>query len=113
MHELTLTQNILSIVLEKAREAKAGKVTRVNLAIGELSGVVDECVRFYFDFLSRNTIAAQADLTFRHHKVELRCQNCSFTFSPRKNDWSCPNCHRQQAEVISGRECYIDSIEVE
>jgi len=113
MHELSITQNILSIALEKAGEARAARVTRINLALGELSGIASDCVRFYFDFLSKNTIAARADLAFEHRPIELRCHNCRATFSPGKTDWSCPKCHQRKAELVSGRECYIDSIEVE
>lgn len=113
MHELSITQNILDITLEKAKEAGANKVIKINLTIGELSGIVDDCVLFYFDFLNKDTIAAQAELSFHHLPTQLRCRNCNAIFSPNKLDWSCPNCHKQQAEIVSGRECYVNSIEVE
>ena len=113
MHELSITQSILSIALEKAKEAQANRVIKINLFIGELSGFVDECVQFYFDFLSKDTIAAQASLCFNHSPTKLRCRNCATTFSPSNPDWTCPNCREQKIEIISGRECYVDSIEVE
>ena len=113
MHELSITQNILSIVLKKAEGARAKRVTKINLTFGELSGIVDDCVRFYFDFLSKNTIASQAEIAFNHQPIELRCGNCQATFSPRETDWSCPKCHQRKAELVTGRECYVDSIEVE
>ncbi len=113
MHELSITQSILSITLEKAEEARANKVTRVNLTLGELSGMVDESIRFCFGFLSKDTPAAQADLAFRHQPIKLRCRNCEATFLPGKSDWSCPECRQKKTEIVSGRECYVDSIEVE
>ncbi len=48
MHELSITQSILSIVLEQTEAARANKITRINLTIGELAGIVGECVEFYF-----------------------------------------------------------------
>ena len=113
MHELGITQSILSIALEKANEAQASKITKINLVIGELSGVVDECVQFYFDFLSKDTIAAEASLSFERTPNKLRCRNCDTVFSPNDLDWACPNCHEAKIEIISGRECRIESIEVE
>ncbi len=113
MHELSITQNILSTALEKASEAKAGKIIKVNLIIGELSGVVDECVQVCFDLLSKGTIAAKASLSFEKIPTQLRCRNCAATFSPDTPGWTCPNCGELRIEIISGRECYIDSIEVE
>lgn len=55
MHELSITQSMLDIVLDQAKTADAKKVTKINLVIGELSGVVSDCVQFYFDFLKRVT----------------------------------------------------------
>jgi len=113
MHELGITQNILSITLEKANAVQAKQVTKINLTIGELSGIVDECVRFYFDFLSKDTIAAEASLCFYQPPIQLQCRNCATTFRPNNLNWACPNCQEQKIEIISGRECYVDSIEVE
>ena len=113
MHELSITQNILSIALEQAKAAQASKITKISLTIGELSGIVDECVQFYFDLLSKDTIAAEASLCFDRPPTKLRCRNCSSTFSPDDLDWACPNCREQKVEIVSGRECYVSSIEVD
>jgi len=113
MHELGITQSILSIALEKANEAQASKITRINLIIGELSGIVDDCVQFYFDLLSKDTIAAEASLSFERTPNKLRCRNCATVFSPNELDWTCPNCRQANVDIISGRECRIESIEVE
>jgi len=113
LHEFSITQSILSIALEKANSAKASRISRINIVIGELSSIVDECVQFYFDFLGKDTIAAQATLSFQHPPVRLRCRNCTTIFSPDSLDWACPNCHESKIEIISGRECHVESIEVE
>ena len=113
MHEFGITQNILSIALEKATTANASQISKINLVTGELAGIVDECVEFYFDFLSKDTIAAQASLSFHHPPTQLRCRNCATVFSPDNLVWTCPDCHEQATEIISGRECYVESIEVD
>jgi hydrogenase nickel incorporation protein HypA/HybF len=113
MHEASITESMLSLALEKAREAKADKITRINLVVGELSGVVGDCVQFYFDFLSKGTIAGGAKLSFETKPTQLRCRKCEKVFSPREQDWACPDCREAGIEIISGRECYMESIEVE
>jgi Zn finger protein HypA/HybF involved in hydrogenase expression len=40
MHELGVTQAILEVVLKHAREAGAGRVQRIHLVVGDLSGPV-------------------------------------------------------------------------
>jgi hydrogenase nickel incorporation protein HypA/HybF len=113
MHEFSITESILSLALEKAGEAKAGRITRINLVVGELSGVVSDCVQFYFDTVSKNTIAGGAELAFETRPTKLRCRKCQNVFIPKDSEWSCPDCREAGIEIVSGRECYMESIEVE
>jgi hydrogenase nickel incorporation protein HypA/HybF len=113
MHELGITENIVNITLAKADEAQASKVLRINLVVGELSGFVADCIQFYFDTLSKDTIAQGAALHFETVPAQLRCRNCSGIFNPRDTLWSCPKCGSQSVEIFKGRELYIESVEVE
>ncbi len=113
MHELSVTQGVLDIALEKAKEVRASRITGINLVIGEMSSIVDDCVQFYFDFLSKDSIAHDARLSFNRIPMQVRCRSCGLSFSPDKSIWSCPRCSKWEVEVIAGQEFYIDSIEVE
>ena len=113
MHEFSITESILNLALEKANEAGASKITGINLVIGEMSGIVSDCVQFYFEALSRDTIASGAKLSFETKPTRVRCQKCQSAFTPKDGDWSCPECHELSIEIVSGRECQMDSIEVE
>ena len=92
MHELSITQEILNITLEKAKEAQATKIKEINLVIGEMSGIVDDCIQFYFDFLSKDSIASGASLSFKRIPMQVRCRQCQFSFSPDDLQWVCPQC---------------------
>ena len=113
MHELSVTQSMLDLVLEEAKKSQAQRIRKINLVLGEMSGIVDECVDFYFDFLSKDTIASGATLSFRTVPMRVRCRNCGEVFTPKEFDWACPKCQESGAEVIAGNELYIESIEVE
>jgi hydrogenase nickel incorporation protein HypA/HybF len=113
MHEYNITESMLSLAIEKAREAQAAKITRINLVLGELSGVVGECVRQYFEILGRDTIADGAALCFEMKPTLLRCRKCEKEFSLADHKWACPDCGEISVEIVSGRECYMESIEVE
>jgi hydrogenase nickel incorporation protein HypA/HybF len=113
LHELGITQNILQIALEHAEKAGAKHIRRINLVMGELSSVVDESVQFYFDFVSKDTPAAGAQLVFKKLPARFRCRSCGKEFAPRKEDWTCPACQSPGPEIVTGREFYMDSIEVE
>ena len=113
MHELSITQSIMSIALEQASAAKVNRITKINVTIGELTGIVDECVQFYFEIISRDTIAAGASLSFERPPAKLRCRQCAAEFSPGESEWLCPTCQQPNVEIVSGRECYVSSLEVE
>ncbi len=113
MHEYSITESMLKLALEKAGDAGAAKITRINLIIGEMSGVVGDCVRFYFDAISRDTIANGARLDFKIIPTTVRCLKCKTVFAPKDGDWSCPDCRELGIEIVTGRECHMESIEVE
>ncbi len=113
MHELSITEDILRISLEHAGRAGAKRITDIHLVVGELSGVVDDSIQFYMDFLSPNTLAAGARLDFRHIHTRLRCRQCGREFEPQGMDWNCPTCQSLGGEIVAGKEFYVESIEVE
>lgn len=113
MHELSITQSILSIALEHAQASRAKRITRIDLTIGELSNIVKQHVEYYFELLSRDTIAARAVLCFNRPPTRLRCRNCGTVFSPNDLNWSCPGCRKLKVEIVSGQECYISSMEID
>ncbi|RLC87318.1 MAG: hydrogenase maturation nickel metallochaperone HypA [Chloroflexi bacterium] len=113
MHELAVTQSMLDLALEYAGRAGAQRITRINLVVGELSGIVDDCVQFYFDFVSKGTLAEGAQLAFERQPARLRCRACGHEFTLQDGNWACPVCQAQGGEIIAGREFYMESIEVE
>ena len=51
MHEQSIVESLLAIAIENAEKAKVSRILRIYLVVGDLSGVVDEAVEFYFSFL--------------------------------------------------------------
>jgi hydrogenase nickel incorporation protein HypA/HybF len=113
VHELAITQNILNTVLDEAKAAKAKSIIDINLVVGELSGVVTDSVEFYFDILKKDTIARDAKFNFTLTPARFRCRDCLNEFSTGDSYWTCPNCEGINIELVEGRDCYIESIEVE
>lgn len=113
MHEQSIAESLLILALEKAEKAKAKKILKIHVVAGELTGILEETLSSYFGSISKNTIAAEASLVFIHRPIQLRCRNCSTIFLPEKLNFYCPNCGEQQPEIISGRELYVDNMEIE
>jgi hydrogenase nickel incorporation protein HypA/HybF len=112
MHEMSVTESMLDVVLRHAERNRASKVTRINMVLGELSTVVPESVQFYFDMIGKDTIAEGAQLDFRRTKLMAKCEGCGEEFEVVEYDFTCPACGGTKTEIISGREFQVESIEI-
>jgi hydrogenase nickel incorporation protein HypA/HybF len=112
MHELAITEDMLSLVLSEARKHDAQKVNRVQLRIGEMTGIVGDSVRFYFEQISKDTIAEGAILSFDFVPAAARCRDCGHQFDIADFVWSCPKCHSLNIDIVAGNELYLESLEV-
>ena len=114
MHELPATQGLLDVALKAAREAGAGRIEAIDLVVGDLTSFVDDSIQFYFDIMSRDTLAEGAVLRFRREPAEGECGECGHAFPVRPPvPRTCPKCDSLKLVVEGGREFYVDSIEVD
>jgi hydrogenase nickel incorporation protein HypA/HybF len=113
MHELGMTQRLMDLVLEKAEVAGATRVVRVNVAVGQSSGLVPDSIAFYFDYLKEGTIAEDAELHFRNIPTVLHCRECDLQFEVGRERWSCPKCRGMSVDRLQGGDSYLESLEVE
>lgn len=112
MHELSVTESLVSVVLRHAEMNKATEVTRINIVLGEMSTVMEESVRFYFEIIAKGTIAEKAELNFERRKLIGRCGGCGKEFEVVEFDFRCPDCEANDTEIVSGREFQVESIEI-
>lgn len=112
MHELSVVESMVSVVLRHAEKNRATRVTKINMVLGEVSSVMEEPVRFYFDIISKDTVAQGAELSFKRTPLEARCSDCGHEFRVVEFDFTCPECRGSETEVISGREFQVESIEI-
>ncbi|MEP0766139.1 MAG: hydrogenase maturation nickel metallochaperone HypA [Fimbriimonadia bacterium] len=113
MHELAATENLLRVVLDEAAKAKARKVTRISLQVGEWSSFVPDCIQFYLGIIAEGTPAEGASLEWETVPTRFECRECGATFGAGDGPIACPACAATRARLISGREFSIVSIEVD
>jgi hydrogenase nickel incorporation protein HypA/HybF len=114
MHELPVTQSILDVALEAGGKAHAGRITAIELVVGDLASIVDDSVQFYFEILSKGTIAEGAVLRFRREPAIATCGSCGHTFNASPPLLPvCPRCGSIQLSVTGGRSFYVESIDVD
>ena len=113
MHELAITQSMLDIVLKQAEKAKAKKITKINLVIGDMTGVVSDSVQFYLEFMTKGTVAEGAQVFVQKIPSKGQCRTCKAEFEIQPFDLVCPNCQEIGLNIISGKELFVESIEVD
>lgn len=84
MHEASITQALLDLVLAKAAEHHAARVNEVHVSVGALSTFIDESIELWWRALASDTIAAESRLIFRHDPSSADCYLESIDIEPEK-----------------------------
>ena len=56
MHELSITEHLLEDCLREAKRQNASRIRVIRLCIGELRGIVPDCIQIYLDMLATGKI---------------------------------------------------------
>lgn len=91
MHELPMVMDLLSLMQQTAKKNQLKKITQINIRIGELSDLVDDCIQLYFDTAAEGTVCENARLVFERDPAILRCTKCGREF-PHLHSFQCPDC---------------------
>jgi hydrogenase nickel incorporation protein HypA/HybF len=113
MHESTLAMNILEIVVDQAARAQAPAVLRVDLCVGEFAGVEATTLVSCFDMLAEGTLVEKARLEIERIPATGICNQCGAAASRQGRFFRCPVCETSTVRLVTGREMYVKSIEVE
>ncbi len=113
MHELSIAQSLLEIVLEESRKHGMTKVRVIRLQVGELAAVVPDSLLFCFEMISENTAACGAIIEIETVPVVARCSQCQLLFQVENHVFVCPECQVPVMELVSGRDLSVMSVEGE
>ncbi len=109
MHEYPITQHIIEISSDSAKD---NKVSKINLIMGDACGYLFESIELYFDLLSKGTACEGATISAEYTASKLCCRNCGELFIRQPFSFTCSVCGGEGAPTDIGREFYVKSIEV-
>lgn len=112
LHEIGVTESIVAVSIKHARSNKAKKIIKVNVALGEASGMLEHCIEFYWDLVTKDTEAEGSKVEFRKIALKAECGSCENTWNPSKMEMVCPKCGKSNGTIKEGAGISIDSIEV-
>ncbi|MGB4673713.1 MAG: hydrogenase maturation nickel metallochaperone HypA [Azovibrio sp.] len=113
MHEMSLAEGILQQVEDTARREGARQVRTVVLEIGALASIEVEALRFCFDAVTRNSLAAGATLEIQTLPGAGWCLPCGATVPITELYDPCPRCGSYQVQATAGTQMRIKEIEIE
>lgn len=113
MRELQIIHSIFDQVLRKVQEDGDNRVTRLQLALGELSELNPVSIQNQWQAISKGTLAEQAQVHIRLISAEVQCMACFQKYHPADKKILCPYCGSFGAKILTGEDCYLESIETE
>ncbi|MEK6776682.1 MAG: hydrogenase maturation nickel metallochaperone HypA [bacterium] len=112
MDGLTVTREILKQLIEKAQSEGASRITRIEIEVGELSGLDTKEIQTHFENLSQDTLAQGAKLSIIPIPLKVRCLSCSTEYNAGGFKMTCSHCGSISSELISGNELRVKEMEV-
>jgi hydrogenase nickel incorporation protein HypA/HybF len=113
MHEVSIMTEAVRMAAESAQAAGATRITALTLRVGSLSGADAEALRFAWDVVTEETMAAGAQLVIEPVQAVAWCSDCRQEFPLQRYLGECPRCHGVENELRCGRELEIGSVEIE
>jgi hydrogenase nickel incorporation protein HypA/HybF len=113
MHELPITQSICNLAVQEAQRVGAQRVCTIHIKMGEYTDYVPVIIQEYFNVVSEGTLAEGAQLEITRIPAVIRCKDCGGESRMQQFRLRCPQCGSRNTELITGKEFYIDSMEVE
>ena len=113
LHELSITEHLLDHCIREAGAQGASRIRVIRLCIGQLRGIVPDCIQVYLDMLSEGTIAEGARIEAEFPPVRVLCRDCGLEGEIAPHRLACPHCGSLKLKLLSGKEFYIKSMEVD
>ncbi|WP_034997568.1 hydrogenase maturation nickel metallochaperone HypA [Beijerinckia mobilis] len=112
MHELSLCESVVDVILENARLHDFRQVRRVRLSIGRFAGVETAALRFSFDVVVRGTLVEGAELDLVDEPGTAWCFDCGETVTLADRLDPCPRCGGTRLHPNGGMDVAIKDLEV-
>jgi hydrogenase nickel incorporation protein HypA/HybF len=113
MHELSIALSIVNIAVETLEKNGGGKVERLYLKLGKLSGVVKDALLFSWELACADTLLEGSCLVIEEIPIAVYCSVCN---ADRRleaaNNFFCPVCQNLAPQIVQGKELELTALEI-
>ena len=113
MHEVSLVESIVDLVVEERRKQPFARVRMIRLTVGALGHAEADALRFCFDVVTRGTVADGARLEIEIVPGLGWCPVCSQNVPIGQRFAACPVCDDGPLRLTAGDELRLSELEVE
>jgi hydrogenase nickel incorporation protein HypA/HybF len=111
MHEISLVNNIFRSLEEELEPAQYKGLKRIQLKIGELSGVEPVLLENAFLAYIEASDLADIKLDIKWLPTWVHCSSCNEPFTVLRHRYICERCNRPSNLIVQGEEIEISQVE--
>ena len=112
MHELSICQSVIELISSEAEDKGFESVLEIRLRVGEYSGLVPDCIREFFPYAAKGTVAEGAELCIESVPAAFKCLDCGYEGAVDRKAARCPACQSVSIRMTAGREFFVESLKV-
>ncbi len=109
MHELSISRSLVELA---CAHAEGRPVIRLRVAVGKLSAVMPDALRFCFETVRRDTLLHDAALEIEEVAGLAQCAGCGQRFAMPLTGARCA-CGERQFRLLAGEELKIVELELQ
>ncbi len=114
MHEMSYLIKIINLAEQIAKENGANNIRKVEVEIGQTSGVMPYYMYKYYPDAVKNTLLEGTELVCIESPVIAMCEECNNEYQPTKeNRYLCPHCGGRKAHIIRGKGVVLKNLVIE
>jgi len=114
MHELSIAAAMADLVEDAAARHRANRVRRVKLAVGTLTDVDPDALRFGWEVIAaERTLLADAVLEIIRVAVTVVCSSCGHEGPASPPGVICSACGSDDTRLLTGEELDVTEVELD
>jgi hydrogenase nickel incorporation protein HypA/HybF len=115
MHEFSICKNIVDAAITEYNnlDPPPRRLIAVRIVVGRLHQIIRDSLELAYDVLTKDTPAENSKLEIKFVDVECRCPACKWQGTIDYPFFICKECQGGNIEVVTGKELYMENLEVE
>jgi hydrogenase nickel incorporation protein HypA/HybF len=113
VHELSVAQSLIDLLLERLADQPPARVDVVHLSVGQLSGVDPAALRSAFHVATGATLLRGSRLEIASVTPRVWCVRCNAEREVKSiQSMRCSTCDQPSEDLRAGRELFVERLEV-